>query len=35
MLTAVETKQLTKSYGMKYALQDVDLTVYEGDILAL
>lgn len=35
MLTAVETKQLTKSYGMKYALQDVDLTVYEGDIFGL
>lgn len=35
MQTIVETKQLSKSYGMKFALQNADLTVQEGDIFGI
>lgn len=35
MSIVVQTKQLSKSYGMKYALQNVDLTIHEGDIFGI
>lgn len=35
MQTVIETRQLSKAYGMKYALQNADLNVYEGDIFGI
>ncbi len=35
MQTVIETRKLGKSYGMKFALQNADLSVYEGEVCGI
>ena len=35
MQTIVKTNQLTKTYDNKFALQNVDISIHEGDIYGI